>query len=271
MTVDILPLPDREDLEIATFNQFVGVVELFFVFSAIVADAVVVWRTWAVYAGRLTAIAAPCLLLLAAFVFALVDVTLSLDKGADSPLPGADIMYTKSQILVWALSLATNVLCTVLIGIRAWRHRRTMKELSLGVKYPGLSTDRILSLLVESGFIYSFLWAAQVVGYLDFSADSPWNYISQVVVRIGRQLTGLYPTLIIVLVNFGHTIWESEGYHTEALGRDRKMGSLRWAPMTTTTTSSVPTRRGKHDELGIGLESVMSRGDADEARGAEDG
>jgi len=150
----------------------------------------------------------------------------------------------KSQILVWAFSLATNILCTVLIGFKAWQHRKIMKELSLGVKYHGMSTENVLSLLVESGFIYSFLWGTQIIGYLDFGLDSPWNFISQVVVRIGRQITGMYPTLIIVIVNFKRTIWEE--YPITTLGHGSH--SL--------TGRSGATRTNTCPEVGIRLETV---------------
>ncbi|KAJ7104670.1 hypothetical protein C8R44DRAFT_987874 [Mycena epipterygia] len=242
MTAEI-PLLDRADLADDTFDKFVGVQEMLFVFNAIVADAVVVWRTWAVYQGRILAIVAPCVLLLAAFVFALIDVTFSLYQGS-KPLPGAATIYLKSQILVWAFSLATNILCTVLIGFKAWQHRKTMKELSLGVKYHGMSTENVLSLLVESGFIYSFLWGTQIIGYLDFGLDSPWNFISQVVVRIGRQITGMYPTLIIVIVNFKRTIWEE--YPITTLGHGSH--SL--------TGRSGAARTDTRPEVGIHLDTV---------------
>ncbi|KAJ6505736.1 hypothetical protein C8R47DRAFT_1243609 [Mycena vitilis] len=246
MTTDI-PLLDRADLANNTFNKFVGVEELLFVFNAIIADAVVIWRTWAVYQGRIQAIVAPCVLLLAASVFALIDVTLSLYHGS-KPLPGSAVMYTKSQILVWAFSLATNALCTLLIGVKAWRHRKTMRELSLTVKYDGMSTEKILSLLVESGFIYSLLWAVQILGYLEFPLDSPWNIISEVVVRIGRQLTGMYPTLIIVIVNFKRTIWEEYPTSTP----DHGLHSLKWAAAHTglSGTTSTETRpEGIHPDI----------------------
>ncbi|KAJ6530141.1 hypothetical protein B0H19DRAFT_1192195 [Mycena capillaripes] len=247
MTTEI-PLLDRADLADDTFDKFVGVQEMLFVFNAIVADAVVIWRTWAVYQGWIPAIVAPCVLLLAAFVFALIDVTFSLYHGS-TPLPGAATIYVKSQILVWAFSLGTNILCTIFIGFKAWQHRKIMKELSLSVKYHGMSTENVLSLLVESGFIYSFLWGTQIMGYLVFSLDSPWNFISEVVVRIGRQITGMYPTLIIVIVNFKRTIWEE--YPITTLGHGAN--SLKWAA---NTGRSGATRTETHHEVGIHLDTV---------------
>ncbi|KAJ7718250.1 hypothetical protein B0H16DRAFT_1609513, partial [Mycena metata] len=248
MTTDI-PLSDRADLADDTFDKFVGVQELLFVFNAIVADAVVIWRTWAIYQGWIPAILGPCVLLLIAFVFALIDVTFSLYQGS-TPLPGAATIYTKSQILVWAFSLGTNILCTLLIGFKAWRHRKIMRELNIGVQYNGMSAENILVLLVESGFVYGFLWATQIIGYLDFALDSPWDFISEVVVRIGRQTTGMYPTLIIVLVNFNRTIWEE--YRTDTPGHGSN--SFKWA--VDTTSRSGATRTDTRTEVGIHLDTV---------------
>ncbi|KAJ7307033.1 hypothetical protein DFH08DRAFT_901063 [Mycena albidolilacea] len=254
MTTEI-PLLDRADLADDTFNKFVGVQEMLFVFNAIVADAVVIWRTWAVYQGWIPAIVAPCVLLLAAFVFALIDVTFSLYQGS-TPLPGAATIYVKSQILVWGFSLGTNILCTLLIGFKAWQHRKIMKELSLGVKYHGISTENVLSLLVESGFIYSFLWGTQIMGYLIFGPNSPWNFISEVVVRIGRQITGMYPTLIIVIVNFKRTMWEQYPITTRGHG----LNSLNWA---VNTGRSGGTRTDTRPEVGIHLDTVSEATRAD--------
>ncbi|KAF7373808.1 hypothetical protein MSAN_00592500 [Mycena sanguinolenta] len=250
MTTEI-PLPDREDLAFDTFNKFVGVQETIFVFNAIVADAVVIWRTWAIYGGRITAIVTPCVLLLTAFVFALVDVTCNFYHGS-TPLPGANSVCVQSQKIVWAFSLATNVVCTLFIAFKAWEHRKTMKQLNfIGKKYHGMSAENILSLLVESGFIYSLLWTIQIIGYLDFDLNSPWYYISIVVVRLGRQTTGMYPTLIIVIVNLKRTIWEE---HPTTLDEPTIPNSLQWAVNITRsgTTATINAR----PEVGIHLDVI---------------
>lgn len=146
------------------------------------------------------------------------------------------------------------------------QHRKIMKDLSLGVKYHGMSTENILSLLVESGFIYSFLWVenhpallcrpfdrpfqgTQIIGYLDFVPDSPWNFISEIVVRIGRQITGMYPTLIIVIVNFKRTIWEEYPITTPGHGSN----SLHW---TVNSGGSPATRTETRPEVGIHLDTM---------------
>jgi hypothetical protein len=153
MTTEI-PLLDRADLADDTFNKFVGVQEMLFVFN--VCEIFIFHAFFDEYypgnrrrcgrhlahLGRLPrmdpsncgtlcstsrgiwldfcAILTPVLCSLDLFaVFALIDVTFSLYQGS-TPLPGAATIYVKSQILVWGFSLGTNILCTLLIGFKAW-------------------------------------------------------------------------------------------------------------------------------------------------------
>ncbi|KAF7367199.1 hypothetical protein MSAN_00980200 [Mycena sanguinolenta] len=112
-----IPLLDRADLADDINEKYDHLQELFFDFSVILADAVLIWRTWAVYQGRLVAIAMPCALLLTGFVFALIDSTCNVYDGA-TPLPGSRIC-APAPFLVWGLSLAINIICTLLIGLKA--------------------------------------------------------------------------------------------------------------------------------------------------------
>ncbi|KAF8180788.1 hypothetical protein K438DRAFT_1768326 [Mycena galopus ATCC 62051] len=115
--------------------------------------------------------------------------------------------------LPWSFSLATNVTCTILIGYRAWQHRRSMKSLDI-VEHPRrMSADKVLSILVESGFIYCLLWLTHISGYVQFGPASRTDagiYIYWLFNAMGNQISGMYPTLIIVIVNFKQTIWETD-------------------------------------------------------------
>ncbi|KAJ7123672.1 hypothetical protein C8R44DRAFT_875842 [Mycena epipterygia] len=80
----------------------------------------------------------------------------------------------------WAFPLGTNASYTILIRYKAWdRHHRKIRELNILGNPRRLSTDKLLSILVESGFIYCLFW-----------------------------ISGMYPTLIIVIVNLHQTICE---------------------------------------------------------------
>ncbi|KAJ6495100.1 hypothetical protein C8R45DRAFT_1094769 [Mycena sanguinolenta] len=180
ITTDV-PLLARAELADNTSEKFSAARETIFDFNMIIADAVVIW------------------------LFALIDITCSFaaeqlpESTCTSPWP----------ILVWAFSVGTNIASTSLIGWKARQHRNMMKELNIGGKYHGISAGNILSLFVESGLIYSVLWIIQIIGYLDVKPDSPLLFFGEVLVGLGYQMTGLYPTLIIVLVNFKRTIWDN--------------------------------------------------------------
>ncbi|KAJ6473796.1 hypothetical protein C8R45DRAFT_1217486 [Mycena sanguinolenta] len=240
MTTDIPVLLDRAALGDAHFAKFVSLLEGLFDFNMIIADAVVIWRTWAVYQGQFRAIAIPCVLLLGAFVFAIIDMTCAISDGL---LPEDGICQV-SAILVWAFSVATNIVCTVLIAFKAWKHRKMMKELSVGGIHHGMSTENVLSLLVESGFIYSLIWASE-----------PTHHV--VLAGLGRQITGMYPTLIIVIVNFQRTIWEESPI---TLGASTANNSLQWAIKSSRSgaTKTVDT----HLDVGIHLETFSLREDS---------
>ncbi|KAF7358682.1 hypothetical protein MSAN_01207200 [Mycena sanguinolenta] len=224
MTTEV-PIPDRGAVADEAGNKVDALQEAIFDINLIVADAVVIWRTWAIYQGRIKAIVLPSVLLITAFglstllpcqfdsvddfglftVFTVIDITCSIDLG---PFPGADQICPSSAMVVWGFSVGTNVVCTVLIGFKAWRHRKMLKQLKIGGKTHGMSTQNILSLLVESGFIYIFLLSIQIICYLDIPRSSPWYYFEYILVVMGQQVTGMYPTLIIAIVNFKRTIWE---------------------------------------------------------------
>ncbi|KAJ7612726.1 hypothetical protein FB45DRAFT_1065425 [Roridomyces roridus] len=173
-----VPLADRSAIADTMYNKFIGPGELLFVANAIAADSVIIWRTWARSSSRSST---------SSFLY-------TSRYGFMLPIHDADRIYTTSQILVWAFSLSTNILCTVLIGLRACAFRRETADLQFGErKGRGMSTGNVLSLLVESGFIYSFLWATQIVGYLPFKTNAG-VVVADTTVRIGRQISGMYPT-----------------------------------------------------------------------------
>ncbi|KAF7367007.1 hypothetical protein MSAN_00959800 [Mycena sanguinolenta] len=231
MTTDV-PLPDRADLGDADFAKFAGLMEVLFDFNMIIADAVVIWRIWAVYQGQFRAIVIPCVLLLGAFVFAIIDNTCGISEG---PLPGGEIICPHSAIVVWAFSVATNILCTALIGFKAWQHRKMMKELSVGGRYHGMSSENVI----------------QIIEYIDIEYFTSLYWFAQILAGLGRQITGMYPTLIIVIVNFQRTIWEQSPSVT--LGSSTANKSLQWA---VNNSRSGATTVDTGLDVGIQLETL---------------
>ncbi|KAJ6473800.1 hypothetical protein C8R45DRAFT_1077719 [Mycena sanguinolenta] len=248
MTTNVPVLLDRAALGDAHFAKFVSLLEGLFDFNMIIADAVVIWRTWAVYQGQFRAIAIP-------FCHHRHDLRIS-----NGLLPGDGICQV-SAILVWAFSVATNIVCTVLIAFKAWKHRKRMKELSVGGIHHGMSTENVLSLLVESGFIYSLIWASEPTHPLSErlvdTYFTPLFWFNQVLAGLGRQIPGMYPTLIIGIVNFQRTIWEESPI---TLGASTANKSLQWAVKS--SGSGATNRVDTHLDVGIHLETFSLREDS---------
>ncbi|KAK7053817.1 hypothetical protein R3P38DRAFT_1468047 [Favolaschia claudopus] len=240
LMVPDVPLRERSDFADDKRYSLFGPQEGFFVFNMIIGDSVVIWRTWAVFRGRLLAILLPCVLLLASLVFCIIDLTCGSSQG---PLPGGDIICPQASRLGWVFSLATNITCTILIGYQAWKHRRAMRQMNIPGRPHRMSVEKILSILVESGFIYSLLWLTQILAYIDLTTHSAWIYVYDVVEPMGDQISGLYPTLIIVIVNFQRTIWEESVLASSSIPLvPAKESSLRWSVKqigTTDTTQGV--------------------------------
>ncbi|KAJ6465699.1 hypothetical protein C8R45DRAFT_1079716 [Mycena sanguinolenta] len=196
-----IPLPDRRDIADANIELFGPPEEALFMFNMVVGDTVVIWRAWVLYRRTLWVVAIPCLMLLMSF---------SAGWSNQSAIAGGGAVCAHAELISWAFSLGTNAACTVLIGYKAWQHRRSMKALNIVGNPRRLSTDKVLSLLVESGFIYCLFWLSQYILFVDIDRTKPVIWAYELFSGMGDQISGLYPTLIIVIVNFHQTIWESE-------------------------------------------------------------
>ncbi|KAJ7482063.1 hypothetical protein B0H11DRAFT_2022964 [Mycena galericulata] len=202
LMVDV-PFPDRAKLAEVAILKVVGVQEAIFDFNMSVGDSVVVWRTWAVYQHRaqrrILVILLRGTLLLLTFIFSVIDTACS---NYDGPLPG--VCYQAGAV-GWGLSAATNLTCTIFIGLKARQHRKITQPLG--------KPSRILLWLIQ---VISFFASAQII-----TLTSPAVYLWGVISAMGNQMAGFYPTLVIVIVNLRRTIWEEEEESTRA---------LRWTP-----------------------------------------
>ncbi|KAJ7211398.1 hypothetical protein GGX14DRAFT_332205, partial [Mycena pura] len=207
LMVSDAPFQDRAKLTEEAILKVVGVQEAIFDFNMVVGDGVVVWRTWAVYQHRvqrrILVLLVPGTLLLLTLIFSIIDVACNNYNG---PLPG--VCY-QAGMIGWGLSAATNIACTIFIGLKARQHRKITRPLG-----PSRMTgEKILSILFDSGFIYSLLWLSQVISFFAtkvITLTSPAVYLWGVISAMGNQMAGFYPTVVIVVVNLRRTIWEEE-------------------------------------------------------------
>ncbi|KAI0083054.1 hypothetical protein BDY19DRAFT_981050 [Irpex rosettiformis] len=191
--------------------------DLLYVTSMIIADAVVVWRCYVVWQSNKYVIAVPVLLFLG---------TITAGYGAVSqyfltnPNPQEAVDFGNAM---FAVSLTTNVVTTVLTVGRIWWQSRSLTR-NLGKAYQ--STYRTLVLvLIESGVVIAVAKLLEFILFQLASEDglSGFNAL-YIVFDMIPQINGIMPTLIIITVNAGKTITDAHRLATSGVDTFRANG-----------------------------------------------
>ncbi|KAJ7077703.1 hypothetical protein C8R44DRAFT_550059, partial [Mycena epipterygia] len=204
-----LSLPDTLAQAGADVAALGAAMEALFLFNMVVGDTVVIWRTW-VFCSPLHISETASIPFFFIAVFMIIDLHCLTGAGSSTELAITDNgpVCTHAEFISWAFSLGTNVSCTTLIWYMAWNHRKTMRSMNILGNSRRPLTEKLLSILVESGFIYCLFWLTQLVLFFQISRDSPVVYLNELFGAMADQISGMYPTLIIVIVNFQQSIWE---------------------------------------------------------------
>jgi len=133
----------------------------------------------------------------------------------------------------------------MLIAYKAWQHRKFMSQY-LGAARRRTAVEKVLTLLIESGFVYMLLYTLQAVPIYGAKLSSSGLIAFNVVNAVIQQAMGIYPTSIIVLVRMQKSLWDttevSEGIQSSTLkfkaARNRASG--RSAGATETAVSDYP-------------------------------
>ncbi|KAI0319950.1 hypothetical protein OF83DRAFT_1169743 [Amylostereum chailletii] len=170
--------------------------------NLILSDAVVIWRAWVLW-GRNKIVLTSCAVL---FMSAIAIAVLVIYQEATSE-PGlsegflSEFGETVAAVSLF-LSLAINLWATALIAYKAWRYRRSISaHLQRGNRKGVVET--LLTLLLESGAIYSCFQISWVISYT--LRARPSTTLEWVAPLILAQISGIYPTVVIVLVCFQKT------------------------------------------------------------------
>ncbi|ETW76290.1 hypothetical protein HETIRDRAFT_480361 [Heterobasidion irregulare TC 32-1] len=183
--------------------------------NGILSDAVVVWRAWVLWQDNRKLVLAPLVLLLGSLCILCVQIGLQTASDLTDSIPPNAL--NKVRTSSWALSLATNTVATSLIGYKAWSHRRFLKaNLSHGSRKT--KVEKVLAILVETGLFYCLQQAIMIgMGYIPLP-DNPRSPVSSVLNGVSVHLAGIYPTMIIVLVNFQRSIMDTPGVSLNVSG-----------------------------------------------------
>ncbi|KAH9925677.1 uncharacterized protein BXZ73DRAFT_31763, partial [Epithele typhae] len=178
--------------------------------NVLLGDAIVWWRVWVLWPNSLL-VRATCLILLFTTFCAYSLPFLLHISPSRTLIPAASLFDVNDSsrplgLAASALSLATNVVATALIGIKAWEHRKFVSTATL--KRKG-RVERVLTLFIESGALYCLLWGF-VVAY-QVASEQQWKHAPSRYTAVLNgfdyflkgcliPLVGIYPTAIIVLV-----------------------------------------------------------------------
>jgi len=255
-----MPLPDREEVADDNLVALGPPMEALFMFNMVVGDTVVIWRAWVLYQRTLWVVSIPCLMLLMSFIFSVIDLTCLTGAGwsNQSAIASGGAVCAHAELMSWAFSFVTNATCTILIGYKAWHHRRSMKSLNIVGNPRRMSTDKMLSILVESGFIYCLFWLTQLILFFDIDRRSPIIYVYELFSSMGDQISGIYPTLIIVIVNLHQTIWEPPSSTVELGTTGGNFSTVQWA-QGSKRSAPTDTLFSHRDNINIQLDSISPK------------
>ncbi|KAH9042526.1 hypothetical protein EDB85DRAFT_1071704 [Lactarius pseudohatsudake] len=163
--------------------------------NSVLGDSIVIWRAWVVWGRQLSVVLAPLVLL---FGVAFSSFGAAVAQSRALADPSYLTVFNIFMIALPSLTLATNVTATALILWRVWASVRKVEHHG-AVTHGTVRLHRLLNILIESGGLYCLTWLLllcfNLIGYP----------ASHVFLSIIGQLTGIYPTLIIVLVSINLT------------------------------------------------------------------
>ncbi|KAJ7213045.1 hypothetical protein GGX14DRAFT_446149 [Mycena pura] len=179
----VLGASDIDNIDIPYHQIFLANAEIF-TFNNVVADGLLIYRCYSIWNKNIYVVLVPIIMLIITSIL------------------GWDILLPFTPF--FALTLATNVIVTVLTAGRIWwLCRKAQNYLQTDLQRRYLSA---ISILVESGVAYS----AAVLAYLIFGAFESTNIMQEPIWEALAQLVGIVPTLIIVRVGMGVSVQSFE-------------------------------------------------------------
>ncbi|KAH9058108.1 hypothetical protein EDB87DRAFT_952161 [Lactarius vividus] len=183
-----LVLEKALELQKIEFNVFYfaegGITRLMYILS----DVICAWRAVIIWNRDRRVIAILLLCILGTIAAAGCEIGLGFVTPADNGSQSGPLVMVGP-------SLGTNLLSTGLIAWKAWQHRVSVRKY-LGEGTGSVNVERVLALVIESGLIYCIPWILYVISAFGVIPEPGLTVIGDVLVFI----SGLYPTLIIILV-----------------------------------------------------------------------
>ncbi|KAL1735451.1 hypothetical protein EV714DRAFT_280065 [Schizophyllum commune] len=159
----------------------------------LVCDAIVVWRAWILWQDSRVVKVILSLCLVGSVVGVVAHLVWYAVAYLDSEAP------TLSLLMVTIPLLLTNLVATILVGLQVWYYRRNIKSIASPLR-KRTRIEKILLLLLESGFVYCLLWIASIALEVDGSSDDARADYYMAASNAYQSFAGIYPTLIVIIV-----------------------------------------------------------------------
>ncbi|KAI0283202.1 hypothetical protein BC826DRAFT_229707 [Russula brevipes] len=191
----------------------VGIIAVVTRLNPVLSDVVCAWRATVLwkYDRRVVTILSICVL--GTFGACIYDLKLALETH-----PGTrgqeDLQEGVLAVIIVGPMLGTNVLATSLIAWKAWEYRRTV-GMQLKKRSGPERLEKILALLIESGFAYCLLWMFYLLSAFNILPGAG-SYVVNIVML---YISSMYPAVIIIIVctQIGQEVYNTRQEHSNVL------------------------------------------------------
>ncbi|KAI0764632.1 hypothetical protein C8Q74DRAFT_987175 [Fomes fomentarius] len=207
------PLEERYVAAMSDILRLASVEDILYAYMTVIGDGIIIWRVYAFWSTGWEKF-----VLLIPITFLLGSISTSMMLTYCAARLGSDIVLgtyqdpafcRDIQTASYAVTLATTAVATLLISYKTWQYRQTY--LNAFGKSPRTRTQRIMLLFVESGILYLLFFVVQVVMSLDsvntkVRQSALLTFAFTVYQFISSLIVGMYPTVIVLLVNSKHSV-----------------------------------------------------------------
>ncbi|KAI0258636.1 hypothetical protein BC834DRAFT_974942 [Gloeopeniophorella convolvens] len=192
--------------------------------NVLLSDIIVMWRAWLIWDKSKRVLAASTILSLATVA---VGIWSTITEGGitsrNEDLPNLLFSVSKTFFLC-VLSLASNLWAFVLIAWKAWYRRRLVKDFH-NEGFRGSPVGRTLALLLESGGVYSLLWASYIAVIVSTRVpnDRTISLLEEVLAAMVAYVTAMYPNAILLIADLQKSAY-NETFACQTLPRSNAAG-----------------------------------------------
>ncbi|KAL1669010.1 hypothetical protein GGF50DRAFT_45219 [Schizophyllum commune] len=167
-------------------------------FNVVVSDIIVAWRAWVIWSGSRVARGILAVSVGSGLVGAIIECVWVLER-----LITTNTTISKPMSLMQSVPiLFTNIVATVLVGLKVWYYRRDVKG-NLGLSTKRTQVEKVLTMLVESGSVYCLIWLAHLIAQSVIGAAgfTPTRLVDTAL----HSISAIYPTVVVLIAMHSNT------------------------------------------------------------------